>query len=605
MIAPDYGKSTDEGYEYLTADLALEIYTSTFTEHATEKYQARNQDQYYGTASTAAVLAVQKLVFPNTNQETNIVAHYCYFLFYLAAIVAIFYLGKLFFNEWISFFIAALFATQPLLFGHAFINPKDIPVLSTFLLAAVLGFHLVNRWIQTGSEYKSDREQASFKSINHQKKQRLFLGILVGLVILFLSSSLITDLVIQLVEYSYKTQDSSFFGKIFAAQTTSGSLEGYRMLAGAYLLQFYRYLSFVSPAILAVIFVFAQRNQLFNNKINLYLFLAAAAWGFAVSTRVLAIAVGGMVGIYALIKMRGKAIIPLTIYTLTAAIFSAITWPYIWVYGIRGYFDSLATFNKFPWTGLILFEGQSYLPVDLPANYLPKLMALQFTEPFVIMTLLGILIGLNLLLKKQVDRPILLIISAWFFIPLLYTIIGNPTIYTNFRHLLFITPPLFIFSGFAVQQLAIWLKNKSALVIICIGLILPGAVSIINLHPYQYIYYNEFIGGVEGASPDYEMDYWSTAFIDAMEFINENVSPGSRVLVWKDNLSASVYATNQFGFSAHTEIPEEEYPEFDYAIVPTNRIEPDSIFAEYPIAYSVDVDHVSIIVVLKIPSVQN
>ncbi|MGZ8878649.1 MAG: hypothetical protein ACXW2O_11025, partial [Candidatus Aminicenantales bacterium] len=40
---------------------------------------------------------------------------------------------------------AALFAWQPLLWGHAFINPKDPPFLVFFLASACLGFEMVDR----------------------------------------------------------------------------------------------------------------------------------------------------------------------------------------------------------------------------------------------------------------------------------------------------------------------------------------------------------------------------------------------------------------------------------------------------------------------------
>lgn len=41
---------------------------------------------------------------------------------------------------------AALFSFQPLLWGHAFINPKDIPFLTFFLGSVVFGFELIDNW---------------------------------------------------------------------------------------------------------------------------------------------------------------------------------------------------------------------------------------------------------------------------------------------------------------------------------------------------------------------------------------------------------------------------------------------------------------------------
>ena len=52
-----------------------------------------------------------------------------------------------------------------------------------------------------------------------------------------------------------------------------------------------------------------------------------------------------------------------------------------------------------------------------------------------------------------------------------------------------------------------------------------------NLHPYQYIYYNSFTGGVEGASGQYELDYWVTSYREATLYLNEEAPPNSKVLV--------------------------------------------------------------------------
>lgn len=41
---------------------------------------------------------------------------------------------------------ASLFAYQPLLWGHAFINPKDIPFLTFFLGSVVFGFEMIDDW---------------------------------------------------------------------------------------------------------------------------------------------------------------------------------------------------------------------------------------------------------------------------------------------------------------------------------------------------------------------------------------------------------------------------------------------------------------------------
>ena len=52
-------------------------------------------------------------------------------------------------------------------------------------------------------------------------------------------------------------------------------------------------------------------------------------------------------------------------------------------------------------------------------------------------------------------------------------------------------------------------------------LLVPGVVGIARLHPYEYVYYNELVGGLQGAEGRFELDYWATGFREAMETIND------------------------------------------------------------------------------------
>jgi len=47
---------------------------------------------------------------------------------------------------------------------------------------------------------------------------------------------------------------------------------------------------------------------------------------------------------------------------------------------------------------------------------------------------------------------------------------------------------------------------------------------VVTLHPYQYIYFNEFVGGLHGAGSLYETDYWGSALKEAVEWFNTNIN---------------------------------------------------------------------------------
>ena len=72
--------------------------------------------------------------------------HAFYFLTFLGCIELMYQFSRRWLSTAASLGTAVLFASQPLLWGHAFINPKDIPFLALFLASVHLGFSAVDRF---------------------------------------------------------------------------------------------------------------------------------------------------------------------------------------------------------------------------------------------------------------------------------------------------------------------------------------------------------------------------------------------------------------------------------------------------------------------------
>src|SRR5512147_2126643 len=71
--------------------------------------------------------------------------HLVNFLFFQLGIYFLYRIAKRWVNPSAAFATAILFSTQPLLWGHAFINPKDPPFLTFFLISVCLGFEMVDK----------------------------------------------------------------------------------------------------------------------------------------------------------------------------------------------------------------------------------------------------------------------------------------------------------------------------------------------------------------------------------------------------------------------------------------------------------------------------
>ena len=81
------------------------------------------------------------------------------------------------------------------------------------------------------------------------------------------------------------------------------------------------------------------------------------------------------------------------------------------------------------------------------------------------------------------------------------------------RHFLFIVPPLAVLAGIGVHACLSVLETQGRSVGLAASLGVAAAfawdaTTLIKLHPYEYLFYNSLVGGLEGASRRYATDYW-------------------------------------------------------------------------------------------------
>jgi hypothetical protein len=106
---------------------------------------------------------------------------------------------------------------------------------------------------------------------------------------------------------------------------------------------------------------------------------------------------------------------------------------------------------------------------------------------------------------------------------------------------MFIIPPLFILGGLALDMLFRWLRYPVFGIALCLLVLL--AIANFQLHPYQYTYYNRFVGGTGGAAAHFETDYWLTCNKDAVQILNRLTPKHSPTLiVRREGILAAYYA---------------------------------------------------------------
>jgi hypothetical protein len=97
--------------------------------------------------------------------------------------------------------------------------------------------------------------------------------------------------------------------------------------------------------------------------------------------------------------------------------------------------------------------------------------------------------------------------------PLLCQIAGHGPSFTGMRHFLFVVPPLAALAGIGAQVCLSLVESQrrgAGLVAYCAIAVAFAwdATTLVKLHPYEYLFYNSLVGGLEGASRRYATDYW-------------------------------------------------------------------------------------------------
>ena len=222
-----------------------------------------------------------------------------------------------------------------------------------------------------------------------------------------------------------------------------------------------------------------------------------------------------------------------------------VFWPFGLINPIKNPYDTLVLFSNYPANIRQLFEGVQIFSVDLPWYYLPKYLLI--SNPIV--ALLGALlfcVFLYYIIKKEnVKWTLLSVVLFMAIFPVIYIIYKQSVVYSGWRHILFVYPPLVVLAAIGWEALIRMVKPQAGK--IAVGVVI-GAMCLVPLswmlanHPYQYIYFNELVGGSKKAYKDYVTDYWQISIKEASEWIVKNTDPNKKIIVGTNcHYPASIY----------------------------------------------------------------
>lgn len=198
----------------------------------------------------------------------------------------------------------------------------------------------------------------------------------------------------------------------------------------------------------------------------------------------------------------------------------------LWPYGILGPFshpfEVLKEQSEFPVYINQLFEGKVVSSKDLPWYYTPKFIGM--TVPIVVLVGLGACVALFYKFRDRVSLGLVGFVAFIALFPVAYIAYSKANVYNGWRHTAFIYPPLVVLAALGFDMLLELVKKANQRLIIgaVVGVmcIWPAYWSVANI-PYQYVYFNPLVGGIEGAFGHYVTDYYMIGAKEATDWLIE------------------------------------------------------------------------------------
>jgi Dolichyl-phosphate-mannose-protein mannosyltransferase len=242
------------------------------------------------------------------------------------------------------------------------------------------------------------------------------------------------------------------------------------------------------------------------------------------------------------IAFAARSAVPLLVAFVIAYAIMIAVWPWAALEPLNP-LRALVAFTEFNYPIQTVLAGHVYHMAEVPRWYVPVYVVIKLT--------LLLLFGAGLALAfaalprrrgaQQTNnawrRETALIAFAALF-PLLCQVIVSGPADTGLRHFLFTVPPIAVLAGAGLDGLLDRLEARTPLaaafaaVLVLLGLGW-NAATLYRLHPDEYLFYNDLVGGLAGASRQYATDYWVNimpeAVTDLEHFLDRTES--------KDNVS--------------------------------------------------------------------
>ncbi|MCX4244480.1 ArnT family glycosyltransferase [Paraliomyxa miuraensis] len=282
--------------------------------------------------------------------------------------------------------------------------------------------------------------------------------------------------------------------------------------------------------------------------------LAGLAMGVRIAGILLLCYLGAIVAVLAWQRLRATGSLaaglrtvqrlgrPAALAMMGAWVVMLMPWPWALLDPLRRPFMALGRMSRFTIHKRSMpFAGEEMLTTDPRWDYLLHYFGLKLPVLVLVLVLVAVgLAGAAWLRRSRVPVPhqraraggVLVLAIA---IPPLYAIVLRSVLYDGLRHFLFLVPVLAVVASLGAVSLPRvlarrWPAAPRAVMVTLVMLALGASTMIVRqvramheLHPHQYVYFNEIIGGLPGAYGNYDTDYYGNSYKEGFAALAEQL----------------------------------------------------------------------------------
>ncbi|WP_423129906.1 tetratricopeptide repeat protein [Gaoshiqia sp. Z1-71] len=276
-----------------------------------------------------------------------------------------------------------------------------------------------------------------------------------------------------------------------------------------------------------------------------------------------------------------RTVIFLLIISSAGYLIGILLWPYALQNPLVNPWQSYQKMTHFPTTIQQIFDGNFIWSDYHPWYYLPRYMAI--TIPVIVFAgvILFLVFSGRIIEKKHRLSYGFIVFSILF--PPVFVILKNANLYGAWRHFIFVYPAVVLLSAIGFHGLFQRYKNavlRGIMAVAFIFLAIHPLKFMVNAHPYYYLYYNQFTGGLNGAYGKYETDYYYHTMRSGAEWLQAHLKEKDQrgKVVVGSNFPVKWYFRNEpnVGFQ-HFSYHQRNDFNWDYAIIGNSYIHPEQL----------------------------